>query len=586
MAVNKYGVQLPAKIQGKSEILQEFVFFLAAPFLEQGTMQWQGRYTGQGRAQHAKRLVEIIPGLANKFDMHSWASDQFDLFSEYKWAAITGPAAGGKSTAAALWALFFWLSDPKNTGVLLTSTTLDGLKKRIWGYVQRYWKMLRPFYPEANEVFSRCMIQSEKGDDSNGIFGIAVAAGDEEKALGRIIGFHPDRLLVIIDEATDTPKAIVDACANLQKTKVEFQLIVIGNAKDPLDEHGKLCEPKAGWSSITVNDTFWETKLGACLHLDSYRSPNLDGGRQYSYLPSEKTIKASETMYGKDSAKFWRFDRGFWPPEGSEQIVVSQSMFDKSDCKAPAAFVYSAEPVAGLDQSRGGDRCILRMGRFGQTKSGKTMIEFTDMFPLSLNANTPANPIAYQIAQQSREICMQKNVKPSHFGMDETGDGASTADIVCREWSPAIHRVNFQAAATERAVSQENPKQCKDEYANFVTELWFAFRYFLLSDQIRGLRTEDMRDFVSRYWLMKGARYQVEPKPEMRARCGFSPDIGDADCIVVEVCRRHGMVPIHSREAAAGTKSMNDAIREVAKRMDIQDTYSDVGIVVPSWYGM
>lgn len=560
-----YGVELNPVFDGMPEWLIELEMFKIAPALEAGRIKLPGFYTGGGRAAHFKRLVEIL--LPDEFDMNEWACDQTDLFGNYQWATITGPKSGGKTTTAALYGLFFWLCDPMNTAVIMTSTTVPGLRRRVWKEMKRFWSKLSWMSDTANMVESKLALQAKKGDDGNGIFGIAVAGGQTEKALGRIIGFHPKRLLIIVDEMTDTPEAIVDACANLSKTEIEFQFIGIGNAKDKLDPHGRMCEPAAGWNSITVDSDFWETKLGACLHLDGLKSPNVILRKvKYRYLLTQKDIDDDAGRYGENSPKFWRFVRGFWPPDDIEQKVCTQSMFDRVRAKVPAVWSYGFTPVGALDPSTGGDRCMLRFGRRGIADNGLDTVEFTEAIPVKLDASSE-EPLHFQVARQAREACKQRGVQPQHFGIDVTGLGSGTADILAREWSPLIQRVNFNDRPTDRPVSETNPRPCNQEYYNFVTELWFSFRRFLESDQLRGLTDEDIFEFTARQYEMRGNLYQVEPKPEMKGRIGRSPDLADSDAILLEVCRRHGMTPQHSTDAPALYRGMVNH-NEQARKMD------------------
>lgn len=546
-----YGLELtsPTKLP---EHIVELYFFKNAPALQDGTLvPPKGAYCGEGRFWHAQKLCLLL--LGKSFDMHDWSMDQLRLFVEYKVSTVAGPAAGGKTTTAAIFALWFWLCDPLDTAVIITSTTLPGLKKRIWGEIQKAWRKLSWLSDTANLVESKTCIQAQKGDDSHGIFGIAVAGGQTEKALGRIIGFHPKRLMVIVDEMTDTPEAIVDACDNLSKTAGEFRFIGLGNPKSRLDPHGKMSRPKAGWKSISVDSEFWETEQGGCLHLDGFKSPNVTAGRdKYPYLIKQKDIDQDIKRYGANSPKVWRFDRGFWAPDDVEQKVITESMFEQFPrCREGAVWAQGFRRVGALDVATGGDRCLLRFGRYGLGNNGVTLIEFTEQVLVPLDASS-GEPIHFQIARFTIDACKQRGVEPECFGLDTTGVGSGTADILQRQWSMRIHRVNFSDRPSDRVVSDTNPNKCSAEYYNFVTELWFAARRFLESDQLRGITEDDIFEFASRNYEMKGNLYQVDPKEVMKQNIGRSPDLADADCILLEVIRRHGVnpstsdMPVHS----------------------------------------
>lgn len=538
-----YGLELTAAT-ALPEYVIELWFFKNAPGLIDGSVSsGKGAYTGEGRLWHAKKLAHLLMG-KGLLDMHDWTEEQFDLFSHYQWSTVGGPAAGGKTTAAAAYALMFWMCDPLESAVIVTSTTVPGLRKRIWGEIMRLWRRLNWISDTANLIESKTVLQAQKGDEQHGIFGIAVAGGQTEKALGRIIGFHPKRLLVVVDEMTDTPEAIVEACINLSKTEGEFQFIGLGNPKSRLDPHGRMSEPIFGWKSVSVESDFWETKVGACLHLDAFKSPNMKAGRdKYPYLIKCKEVAKDIKTYGENHPKVWRFIRGFWPPDDIERKVITESMFAQFPrCKEHAIWLQGYRACAALDVATGGDRCMLRFGKFGLGTNGNTLIEFTEAITLKLDASSK-EPIHYQIARLTREACKQRGVQPEFFGLDTTGVGSGTADILQREWSMRIHRVNFSDRPSERVVSDTNPNKCSAEYYNIVTELWFAVRRFLESDQLRGLTDDDIFEFAARNYEMRGNLYQVDPKEVMKSNIGRSPDLADADAIMIEVIRRHGINP-------------------------------------------
>lgn len=545
-----YGLEISAP-QRLPEYIIELFMFKNAPGLMDGTINPpKGRYSGEGRLWHLQKLCLIL--LGKHLHQHEWTIDQFRVFCDWNWSTIAGPAAGGKTKAAAVFALMFWLSDPLNSAVIMTSTTLDGLKKRVWGEVMKMWRLLSHLSDTANLIESKTCLQASKGDNTHGIFGFAVAAGQTEKALGRIIGFHPKNLLVVVDEMTDTPEAIVDACANLSKVEGEFRFIGLGNPKSRLDPHGRMSMPKDGWKTVNVDSEFWETKVGACLHLDGLNSPGVHYPKKFPYLIKQKDIDHDEKQYGGvNSPKFWRFVRGYWPPDDLEQKVITESMFAQFPrCTQSAVWVRGFRNVAALDVATGGDRCLLRLGRFGLGTNGITLIEFTRAIVLKLDAGSQ-EPIHYQIARQTREICKQEGVQPEFFGLDTTGVGSGTADILQREWSMRIQRVNFSDRPSDRVVSDTNPNKCSAEYYNFVTELWFAVRRFLEADQLRGLTEDDIFEFCARNYEMRGNLYQVDPKEVMKSVIGRSPDLADSDAILIEVIRRHGINPATSETPTA-----------------------------------
>lgn len=485
---------------------------------------------GLGRYQHLHNAIDAIWNVQNKdtFIWNDWSELMLRTYAETQWVTVTGPAASWKTTCAALYVLAAFYSDPANTVIICTSTTLDGLRRRIWKEISKFYR-LKPLF--GHMVQSRNCIQFKKGHDDAGIFGLATDKGEIEKAIGKIIGFHAPKMIVVVDEMPYTPEAIVEACVNLETGARSFQFIGLGNADDHLDPHGRMSEPRGGWESVDVETEKWETRRGVCIHLDGLKSPNvLDKTRNYPGLLTQADIDTTAEIYGVDSPQFWQMRRGFWSPEGIQKTVLSMPMIIKSHAFDDCVFDQQAVPVAGLDPSFGGeDRCPLRIARCGEVM-GKKTLRLEKKYYLKVR-NKPDDPIHYQIVRQVKEICGDHGVEPYYFGMDATGEGAGLASIIQSEWSREILCVEFGGLPSKNPVSNTNPKRADQEYDRRVTELWFFFRLLLLNEQIRGLDEDTAIEFCRRWWKPRGPLVVLETKDKMRDRTRKSPD--DADCAVV-----------------------------------------------------
>ncbi len=509
-----------------------------------------------GRDEKFDHLKNAIDSTWNKKKKDAYMWNDFSErmqrgFCENDWVTVTGSAASWKTTSAAIYGLTSFYSSPTDTVVILTSTTLDGLRRRIWKEVANYYYVFPAF---GNMVQSRNCIQYEKGNDNAGVFGIAIDKGDIQKAIGKIIGFHAKNIIVIVDEMQYTSEAIVEACVNLQSGAERFQFIGLGNADDQLDPHGRMCEPKNGWDSISPEREQWETKRGVCIHLDGMESPNVKAGRDiYPGLIRQRDIDNTIEIYGADSPQFWQMRRGFWPPEGIAHTVLSFSMITKFKAREKAIWASDYVWGAALDPAfEGGDRCILRIGKCGIAdtdenkmpnpfqprleQSGNEIISLGEIIPIKVTVSDK-DPIHYQIARQVKEACTQRNIPPQMFALDSTGEGGGLASIIQREWSPDILCVEFGGRPSTRPVSSTNPKRSDQEYINRVTELWYSFRMFVLNNQIRDLDDATATEFCRRYYESRGGLIQVEPKAKMKERTRQSPDLADAAVILTELFR-------------------------------------------------
>lgn len=566
--IKAYGVEFVSNPQLvtllNNDLHRELLFF------RQG-VKMKG-YNGPGSYFHEKNVITILSkqrGIELKWN--DWLETCLEEYATVDEVLVTGPASASKTYGAAWHAVNFWLCDPENTAVIVCSTTLPGLKRRIWGEIRKIFGAIRPVIGQGNLVDSKTAIQTTKGDMQHGIFGIAVAEGNEQKALGRIIGFHPKRILVVVDELTDVSWAIVDALNNLFTAKDKAQFIGIGNAASIFDSHGKMCEPKEGWGSINVESERWDTQRGGvCVHLDGFKSPNVKAGETlFKFLITQEYIDKRAERDGMDSPGMWRFVRGFWCPEGTTKTILSESLISKFLAMTKVTWEGVTELWAGLDPAfEGGDRCILRFAKTGKDMEGKKVLELGEIITIKLDLKSNV-PIHYQIARQVKEACIQRGVDIYHFGMDTTGEGGALASIISQEWEPGFHQVEFGGKPSDFPVSEINNKPCYEEYQNKVCELWYSFRQYLMNSQIRGLDAETAVEFCSRLYEVK-AKINLEPKSEMKKRLnGRSPDMADAVTVILDIVKhRGGLGAIVSK----AKRSINRAWDKIVETFQIGDS--------------
>jgi hypothetical protein len=424
-------------------------------------------------------------------------------------------------------------------------------------------------------VDSRTVWQAKKGDDQNSIFAQAVKEGSTAAAMANIQGFHPKRLMLVIDEGTDTPAAIYEVVDNLISGPEEFKMLVIGNPDSKFDLHGKFCEPKNGWKSVTVNDDEWETKPkfnkpGILVRFDAAKSPNfLYDSVKYPFLVTRQRYKDATEGIGENKPSFWKFWRGFWAPSGMVQTVMDEALLTKMEVKLEFEWKEILGPVAGCDPAfGGGDRPIFRIGLLGILESGKPALYGQSWEEIPLDASQSDVPIHYQIARFCKKRCEQLGIPPNRFGMDATGEGGGTCDILSYEWSPEIHRCEFGGAVSDMAVSSENMKPANEVYDRKVSELWFRCANLVRSGQLSGIEDDTASEFCTRTWDFKGRKQAVQTKREMKESFGKSPDLADSFAVMVDTAMYSGLY-----ESNEG--SVTDKYEQENPEEDAYDIYED-----------
>jgi hypothetical protein len=563
---------------------------------------------GSNKYKHLRSLIDLIWTEGN-IEWNPWLEDQLQSLCDdrgvrnlshrtVRIVSWTGPGSAGKTFASGLFANTWFLVAPERSSVTLTSTSKTAMGGRVWAVISDLFYSAT--HPDTHQDFdwhiinSRKVVQYPRGNEKHNIACFAVEEGELQKSIDKIKGRHTERMLLIVDEANSTPEAIFQTIPNMLKGCRELVIIVIGNAISYFDNHGRACEPRDGWNSISVDDSRWLTKgvaewmmePGLCCHYDGSKSPNALAGKTiYTHIYSYEDWQESK-KWGEQSIHYWSQDRGFWPPEGTVNTVFSDPLISRCDGTGFLDFVAHRVVYAFLDPGFGGDRCVLQFADVGLLASGLTGVQLRQPVYLEIRVDKEEER-DYQIARRTIEECKAKGVRAAQFGMDATAIGRGVMAIIAAEWSGEILRVEWGGKASKHPSSQADGRPSDEIYCDRVTELWFRSREFLEAGQLKGFYVEAVKQATSREYAQIGRRYELNSKPECKKKLGYSPDEMDAIAGLCEVVRHNG-VAIMGKVSALQDTGWNEIVRESEKQLALADdrdipdrigfTESEVGI--------
>lgn len=509
------------------------------------------------KAMHDYLWPELVP------TWNYWEERRFKAHCRgYRFVSYAGGASTAKSFTAAKIALLFWFANPQQRGVVVASTTMDALGARVWGYTCSLLAKAKRTMPgvvgKRKKGNNPKIMHPDADDDLHGIFAIAAKKGDSKDAISSWIGRHPeDGFLVILDEATDLPPAILDAVVNLKAGGKFFQMMAIGNPSSRFDVHGALSTPKRGWESVNPEeDLEWETsqKNGICLFFSCYDSPAIyetDPVKRELlglFLPTAERIKEDEEEFGKDSIHFMRMVLGFWSQEGQGENVMTSKFISQFSVKQRAqwAGIYPLRYVAGLDPSftQGGDKCLLRIGTLGHTVNGSIVLDLcgTDqLFSIPLLARS-LDPIENQIATRVLAILTEYSIPLSALAIDISGQGRAIGEVIRLVAKTAEHPIKIQSIGLGNGMSGKMAKRTLDVTIKTTSEMWLTVRNYIQHNQLFGLDADAIYQFTSRQMTQNTqGRYIVEPKADYKSRMGAvsptlarSPDEADTVALVLQ----------------------------------------------------
>lgn len=497
---------------------------------------------------------------------------------------LTGAGATGKTFAVAAYAILMFMADPENITIFVSTTSSSDAERRVWGEIKSLHTAASQRFPVGTCIDYLKSITFDPGrelegrrdvkerDLRNGIILIPIPKGEEgQAAVGKIIGTHQKKLIWIIDELPHMITQILDSEANLMKN-MWYQLIGIGNANLKTDPHGKLCEPRAGWKSVSVATESWTSIDGAdVVFLHGERTPNyhpaVDQAMQeasdypFPYLSNEGMNRKVAMRYGRgdetrgrNSIEYIRFGIGFWKGDSSVNRILSPELIyeNRANLKEVVWGEDGYITLCGADFgfTSGGDKNSATFAKLGRDSDGNQRLVFEEESVIITAQADDRVSFRKLIAKSFVAECKQRGVKPNQFGCDINADGGLMMQEIMREWN-----------TTEIVGLSSLEPSTDDRYANIVTQYWMSMTDVVATGNVRGFNTESnyAADLFEReYRSMLRGLIAVETKKEMKKRIKRSPDCGDSAAYVAHMSIRHGfdisIVEVASPKPWAGSR--------------------------------
>lgn len=489
------------------------------------------------------------------FLKHPWAEQIIHECINNKYLAVGGAASSGKSHTLAGYGIISWLARPRDTLVLMTSTSLREARKRIWGSVISLLSVIEGAPVNIRDSIGSANYIDEKGQtfDRAGLSLIAAERSRTREAIGKFIGLKQKHVILIGDELGELSEAIMHAALSNLSKNPKFEFKGLSNPASPFDAFGTWSTPANGWESVQPEtDDEWLTKWGGkYIRLDGERSPNVLAGETiYPFLPTTEKIEEDKALLGEKSRAYMRMVRAVFFTGDEDQGVYNDAEIISSGSTLKVEFKGTTRMIGGVDPAftNGGDRTAMYTARIGYDLTGQYVMQYEDCFFLNDDATNKAIPRSYQIVHQIREKCISLGIAPQDLAIDATGAGSPLCDVLAGEWSDEFLRVQFGGKASDKRVSMNSRLTGEELYSNRVSELWFVGKEFLRTKQIKGITSDLAKEMTSRnYEMIKSGtlRVRVEPKSELKKRTGSSPDMADAAFITLELARqRHGLVAV------------------------------------------
>lgn len=580
---------------------------------ELGILMWTAKQPAKWQKEHGLSLSHIFRDIRKviwpELDEHRWDELCRDEILSHKVCVLMGPGSSGKTFSASWISLVdYWLY-PDITCVLVSSTDIRGLRKRVWGEITDLWEKGTERFPKlaghlldsAIAITTDNIADCEPGerkvrDMRKGIFGVPCVQGGRFVGLSKFVGIKQKRMRLVGDELSMMGETFLSAFANLNKNE-DFRAILSGNPNDPMDPLGRAAEPRGGWTDEHMEPSktiCWDTRFmnGRCVNLIGTDSPNFDFPEdeptRYKYLISREKIADTLSFFPRDSIEFYSQCVGTMKIGTMAKRVLSRKLVIQNKAQEQVVWRDSNRiKVYFVDAAYGGDRCVAGWGEFGIAVGGVQMLSFSSPRIIPITVGGELTP-EYQIAYFVREDCEREGIPADCMGHDATGRG-SLGTALAKVWSADTHPIDAGGRPTSRPVSADvfvidddtgkrRLKRCDEEYDRLTSEFNFQVSMAVESGQIRNLPEGVLEEFSLRRWsVVKGDKKSVEPKDKphsdpnkqgFKQRVGRSPDEADWAAGIVEMARRKGFV-ISKLGANLPTKNPgDDYYAREAKRLE------------------
>jgi hypothetical protein len=528
-----------------------------------------GQVAGLTLAEHTRRFAKLA---WPNFVWHRWSNMLLETISANDCTAVWGPASSGKTAVMAVVMLsWYWAAPTEFTG-LCSTTDLIRLELRIFGEIKKRFKEARERYPwlAGNLIDSRQRIVTQgKGEEGRdfrcGILGIACQkSSGEVQGLSSYAGIKNRFVMLAADEVHTMTASFTQGANNLKSNNNEGRFIAIysGNLVDLETPLGTVAEPDCGWDALPDSDVsrVYKTKTfgGKAVQFVGMDSPNFDmpGREAFPYLIGPKFIERLRHDCGEGSPEYISQAGGLIPRSSLANRVITKEVCQKFNAFEPITWgaekltkLYAMDVSYTVDH---GDRTVGIPMVFGKDIENKLRLAFLERPRVFSFFAVDQQTVEEHIASETRKELDRLEIPYSHFYYDGTGRSSFTAAAM-RVIGTMIQPVEFGGRASERpnfigrkyteGLKKGELLTCSEIFDKFVTELWFATRYLIEADQLRGLPEDTAKDGYQRLWkLVAGNKMSVEPKKEMKKRLNRSPDLYDAFAVSVEGARRLGFV--------------------------------------------
>lgn len=387
------------------------------------------------------------------------------------------------NTAVLAWLIWHFLDTRAHPRIVATSVSEENLRGNLWRELAKWQGRSPRLRAEYEWTATRVSRRGHKATWNAEARSWSRSADTTQQA-DTLAGVHEDHCLFVLDESGSIPQAVMATAEAALATGGDTKIVQAGN---PTTLDGPL------YRACVTDRALWTVVEITGDPDDPARSPriDLDWARQQI------------ATYGRDNPWVMVNVLGLFPPSSLNALLGPEEVEAAMRRTLPEDAYRWAQSRIGVDVARYGDDRTVLFPRQG-------LRAFQPVVMRHAKDSAVSTDIATAVLRLHQDAA-------GPIVMDATGGWAAGASDVLKASRVRPVEVQFHAPAGDR------------KYKNRRAEMWFALAEWVKRGGWLPQMPELIGELTTPTYLFGGdGKFLLEPKEQVKARLGRSPDLADA----------------------------------------------------------
>jgi phage terminase large subunit len=407
----------------------------------------------------------------------AWQIEALQAFPHHQRLAFKACKGPGK-TALLAWLVWNFLATRPQAKVAATSITGDNLADNLWSELAK-WQSKSPFLSAQFEWARTRIVHRQQPENWWASARTWPRTGNPQQQADTLAGLHADFMLFVLDETGSMPDAVMAAAEASLASGKESHIVQAGN---PTMLSGPL------YRACSLERDLW--------HVVEITGDPDDPKR--SSRVSEQWARDQIQKYGRENPWVLVNVFGRFPPHSINALIGPDEVRDAMKRHYRAESFVNSPIILGVDVAREGDDASVIYRR-------QSPVLWPPLVLRNVDSLVGAAQVQMQWTQHAADACL----------IDATGGFGSGWIDQLRVFGRSPIGVHFSAEPNDR------------RYANKRAEMYYLAVEWIREGGALPEEPELLRDLCATNYTFAKDRILLQPKDQIKATLGHSPDHGD-----------------------------------------------------------